>query len=239
MLRHSGGGGPPGWPAIGWEMKVELSRVLPIAVLCLGVASALACTQAAPAAPTATPGPTADVPATVGAQVAATVAALQAEPPSASATPVPRTTPTPAPTVPPTATRTPTPSPPPTATPVPTAAPTPTLAATPTPTPTPLPTPTMTPMPTPTSNPTPVPTPRPEGLWEYSIGDRLGEAVESRGVSRHADHFAVLLASAWGPPVADGTGQGTAPALVLRRQWAEGGHCAIEVFIQTMLHQIG
>ena len=41
----------------------------------------------------------------------------------------------------------------------------------------------------------------------------------------------MLLASAWGSPSEEGTGPGTAPALVLRRQWDEGGHCAIEVFI--------
>ena len=196
-------------------MKVKLSRVLPIVAFWLAVLAALGCSQETPAAPTATLVPTPDVPATVAAQVAATVAALQTESPSATATP------TPAPTA--TVTRTPTPGPTPTATPVPTATPTPTPAPMPTPTPGPLP----------TSNPTPVPTPtpRPEGLWEYSIGDRLGEAAESRGVSRHADHFAVLLASAWGAPAAEGTGPGTTTALVLRRQWAEGGHCAIEVFI--------
>ena len=184
-------------------MKVKLSRVLPIAAFWVAALAALGCSQETPAVPTATLAPTLDVPATVEAQVEATVAALQTESPSATVTPAPTATPPPRP------------------------------APTPTPTLGSLPTPTMIPTPTPTSNPTPVPTPtpRPEGLWEYSIGDRLGEAVESRGVSRHADHFAVLLASAWGSPVEERTGPGTAPALVLRRQWDEGGHCAIEVFI--------
>ena len=59
----------------------------------------------------------------------------------------------------------------------------------------------------------------------------MGKQRNHVGYPGMRDHFAVLLASAWGSPAKEGTGPGTTPALILRRQWADGGHCAIEVYI--------